>query len=163
MTPGVTCPFVSSDRRPEHGSWPMKTAPPVSPPIDTINLTRRPARCDRSNLRSHSEDPVTIGTFVRWDADAEKIDMKSSRRSLPEVEFDIPTARWLSNYWVRSHSSTLRLSSRDCGISPALLIMTSMRENVCTAVSTNLFTWSRRMTSVVTASALPPLPVNSLA
>ena len=40
---------------------------------------------------------------------------------------------------VRSHSSILRRSRCDCGISPALLIMTSIRPCVCTAVSTNLF------------------------
>src|SRR5437867_2952031 len=62
---------------------------------------------------------------------------------------------------VRSQSSMVRRSSGARGIIPALLIMTSIRPNFCTAVSTNFFTWSRRVTSVVTASALPPLPVNS--
>jgi hypothetical protein len=39
---------------------------------------------------------------------------------------------------IRSHSSTLSRSSGACGISPALLIMTSMRPYVCTAASTDL-------------------------
>ena len=56
-----------------------------------------------------------------------------------------------------------RRSSGECGISPALLIMTSMRPYVCTAVSTNLLTWSTCVTSVGMASALPSSRVSSSA
>jgi hypothetical protein len=59
------------------------------------------------------------------------------------------------------HSSILRRSSGEIGINPALLTMTSIRPYVRTAESTNLFAWSWRVTSVDTASALPPLLVNS--
>src|SRR6516165_7063120 len=44
-----------------------------------------------------------------------------------------------------------------------LLIMTSIRPYVCTALSTNLFTWSHCVTSVVTASTLAPLLFSSFA
>jgi len=44
---------------------------------------------------------------------------------------------------VRSHSWILSRSSGYCGISPALLIMKSMRPNVCTAASTSFLTWSQ--------------------
>src|SRR5271170_6610038 len=64
---------------------------------------------------------------------------------------------------IRSHSSILRRSSGACGISPALLIITSIRPYACTAASTNFLTSSQRVTSVVKAIALPPLPVNSRA
>ena len=49
---------------------------------------------------------------------------------------------------IRSQSSILRRSSGDCGISPALLIITSMRPYVCTAASTSRLTWSTSVTSV---------------
>src|SRR6266704_772650 len=64
---------------------------------------------------------------------------------------------------IRSHSSILRRSSGDCGISPALLIITSMRPYACTAPSTSFFTCSLWMTSVGTASAFPPRRVSSSA
>src|SRR5437773_2086854 len=64
---------------------------------------------------------------------------------------------------VRSQSSTVRRSSGARGMIPALLIMTSIRPNSCTAVSTNFFTWLRWVTSVATATAFPPLRFNSSA
>src|SRR5439155_17275091 len=64
---------------------------------------------------------------------------------------------------VRSQSSRVRRSSGARGLIPALLIMTSIRPNSCTAVSTNFFTWLRWVTSVATATAFPPLRFNSSA
>src|SRR6266568_6837990 len=64
---------------------------------------------------------------------------------------------------IRSHSSILRRSSGDCGIRPALLIITSIRPCACTAPSTSFFTCSLWMTSVGTASAFPPRRVSSSA
>src|SRR4051794_3533309 len=64
---------------------------------------------------------------------------------------------------IRSHSSTLRRSRGACGMSPALLIMTSTRPYARTAASTSPFTWSRWVTSVATARALPPRPASSSA
>src|SRR6266567_7236461 len=64
---------------------------------------------------------------------------------------------------IRSHSSILRRSSGDCGIRPALLIITSIRPCACTALSTSFFTCSLRITSVGTASAFPPRRVSSSA
>ena len=66
---------------------------------------------------------------------------------------------------IRSQSSILRRSSGDCGISPALLIMTSMRPYASTAASTSRLTCSRSVTSVARRapcrrrrSALRPAP-----
>src|SRR6266705_3772115 len=64
---------------------------------------------------------------------------------------------------IRSHSSILRRSSGDCGIKPALLIITSIRPCACTARSTSFFTCSLWMTSVGTASAFPPRRASSSA
>src|SRR6266446_1301013 len=64
---------------------------------------------------------------------------------------------------IRSHSSILRHSSGDCGIRPALLIMTSIRPCAWTAPSTSFFTCSLWMTSVGTASAFPPRRLSSSA
>src|SRR5271165_266698 len=64
---------------------------------------------------------------------------------------------------MRSHSSTFSRSSGECGMRPALLIMTSMRPNFSTAVSTSLLTWSRLVTSVASVRTSPPRSVNSLA
>src|SRR6266568_1762967 len=64
---------------------------------------------------------------------------------------------------IRSHSSILRRSSGDCGIKPALLIITSIRPYACTARSTSFFTCWLWMTSVGTASAFPPRRMSSSA
>src|SRR5438132_4291906 len=64
---------------------------------------------------------------------------------------------------VRFQSSMVRRSRGARGIIPALLIITSIRPYGCMAASTNLFTWSQWVTSVATASALPPPAVNSSA
>src|SRR5258708_7105083 len=53
---------------------------------------------------------------------------------------------------VRSQSCTLPRSSGECGISPALLRMTSMRPCICTVWSTKLVTCSYCVTSVFTAA-----------
>jgi hypothetical protein len=53
---------------------------------------------------------------------------------------------------VRSHSSILRRSSGACGMSPALLIITSTPYSR-TAASTNFFTRARSVTSVIMAIA----------
>src|SRR5438034_5270199 len=64
---------------------------------------------------------------------------------------------------IRSQSSIVRRSSGARGMIPALLIITSIRPNSLTALSTNLFTCSRWVTSVVITSALPPSRFNSSA
>ena len=64
---------------------------------------------------------------------------------------------------IRSHSSIWSRSSGACGMSPALLMITSIRPYACTAASTNSLTCWRSVTLVVTAVALPPLAVSSRA
>ncbi|MNT45360.1 hypothetical protein D3C72_1819420 [compost metagenome] len=57
---------------------------------------------------------------------------------------------------VRSHSSTLSLSSGDSGITPALLTNTSMRPKASTVAAASFSRSARFATSVATAMASPP-------
>ncbi len=62
----------------------------------------------------------------------------------------------------RSHTICgLEALEGESGISPALLIMTSMRPNAFTAASTNPCTSSHRVTSVTRAIAFPPPALSS--